>query len=168
MSIGMYASSVPVFIRMLNNLKAILQKADAYCAAAKIEPSVLLNERLFPNMFPLIRQVQIACDHAKGAAARLAGLEVPKFDDTETSFADLYARIDKVIAFITPLKAAQIDGSETREVKLPVGGQTIDFKGENYLLGFALPNFYFHATSAYAILRHNGVAVGKRDFLGAL
>jgi hypothetical protein len=167
MSIGMYASSVPVFIRMLNNLKAILQKADAYCAANKIEPGVLLNERLFPNMFPLIRQVQIACDHAKGAAARLAGLEVPKFDDTETGFADLYARIDKVIAFIAPLKAAQIDGSETRDVKLPLGGQTMDFKGENYLLGFALPNFYFHVTAAYAIVRHNAVAIGKRDFLGA-
>jgi uncharacterized protein len=165
MSISMYQASVPVFIRMLGSLRRQLQKAEAHCTAAKIDPAVLLNSRLFPNMFPLIRQSQVACDFAKGTAARLAGSEPPKYEDNETTFAQLYARIDSVVGYVTGIKAAQIDGSETREISFPAGGQTLRFTGLSYLVDFALPNFYFHLTTAYAILRHNGVEVGKQDFI---
>jgi hypothetical protein len=151
---------------MLTNLSAILDKAVHYAAQRKIEPSVLLGTRLFPDMFPLLRQVQLAADFAKGTAARLAGAEVPKFPDTETSFEDLKARIAKTIDFVKSFKPGQIDGSEEREITIPIGGQPHSFKGQAYLLHQAMPNFYFHTTATYAILRHCGVEVGKRDFLG--
>ena len=166
MPLSMYRASVPVFKQMLRSLDTILDKAAAYATARKIEPSALLHARLAPDMFHLIRQVQIASDQAKGVAARLAGQEPPKFEDSEASFVDLKARIAKTIAFLDGLQPAQIDGSEDREISLPVGGQTMKFKGADYLLGFGMPNFYFHITTAYALLRHNGLEVGKRDFLG--
>lgn len=166
MTISMFEASSPRFINMLKNLGAILAKAEAHATAKKIAPAVLLGSRLFPDMFALTRQVQIACDHAKGAAARLAGIEVPKFEDTEETFADLQARIAKTIAFVESVSASQIDGSEGREIAFTIGGHDVKFTGMQYLLGFALPNFYFHVTTAYNILRHNGVEIGKRDFVG--
>ena len=168
MSISLYQASVPVFQQFLGSLRAVLAKAEAHAAAHKIEPTVLLQARLYPNMFTLTRQVQIAADFAKGAPARLAGLEPPKYEDNEASFADLLARIDRTGAFLKTLKAAQIDGQEERTIELKVGGQSMSFKGQPYLLHYALPNFYFHATTAYAILRHNGVELGKRDFIGQM
>ena len=166
MSLSMYEASVPPFLQMLSSLSAILEKAEAHALSRKIEPSVLLNTRLTPDMFPLVRQVQLVTDFAKGAAGRLAGVELPKYDDTETSFTELKARIAKTADFLHSLKPAQIDGSETREITIPVGGQPRKFTGQNYLLRFALPNFYFHHTTAYAILRQCGVDIGKREYLG--
>ena len=166
MSLSMYEASAPRFIHMLSNLDAILVKAEAHAAAKKIDPAVLLNSRLFPDMFALMRQIQIATDHAKGAVARLAGVEVPKFEDTEQSFEDIRARLAKTIAFVESFKAAQIDGSEDKTISLKVGGQERSFDGMNYLVGFAMPNFYFHLVTAYNILRHNGVEIGKRDYMG--
>jgi hypothetical protein len=166
MSFGMYGASVPVFSRMLQNLGNILEKATAHCAARKIDPHVLLTDRLYPDMFPLTRQVQIATDHAKGAPARLAGVEVPSFPDTEASVDDLRARIARTLNFVKGFTPAQIDGSEDRIIDLKVGPQVLSLKGSVYLLNFALPNFYFHTTTAYNILRHNGVELGKRDFVG--
>ena len=166
MSISMYQASVPVFIRILTNLSGILDKAAADAEARKIDPAVFLNARLAPDMFTFTRQVQIAADFAKGASARLAGLEVPKYEDDETTIAELKARIDKTIAFVKTLKAAQIDGSEDREIVLVQGDKTRTFKGQAYLLEYAFAHFYFHATTAYSILRHNGVPVGKKDFVG--
>lgn len=168
MSVSMYQASVPALIRGLNNLSAILDKAAADAAARNIAPDVLLNARLAPDMFALTRQVQIASDSAKGCAARLAGVDVPSYADDEASFADLQQRIAKTVAFLQGFNAAQIDGSEMREVVLKVRGDEIRFSGQNYLLGFVLPNFYFHLTAAYAILRHNGVALGKMDYLGGV
>lgn len=168
MSVSMYQASVPALIRGLNNLSAILDKAAADAAARNIAPDVLLNARLAPDMFALTRQVQIASDSAKGCAARLAGVDVPSYADDEAGFADLQQRIAKTVAFLQGFNAAQIDGSETREVVLKVRGDEIRFSGQNYLLGFVLPNFYFHLTAAYAILRHNGVALGKMDYLGGV
>jgi hypothetical protein len=167
MTLSMYQASVPPLTRMLNQLAAILTKAEAYATQRKIEPAVLLNARLFPDMLPLTRQVQLTADFAKGGAARLAGVEVPKFPDEETSIAELQQRIRKTIDFVSSLRADQIDGSEGREITLPIGDQTLTFKGQEYLLYFVLPNFYFHATTAYDILRHGGVDLGKRDYLGA-
>jgi len=167
MALSMYQASIPVFVRMLGNLSAILAKAEAYAAARKIEPSVLINARLAPDMFPLSRQIQIATDGAKGCVARLAGLEVPSYPDTETTFAELQARIKKTIDFVQGAKAAQIDGSEERTINIKAGGRDLSFKGQVYLLNFVLPNLYFHITTAYAILRHNGLEIGKMDFLGA-
>ncbi len=166
MSISMYRASVPVFIRALNNLRSVLAKGEAFVEAKKIKPEVLLNDRLCADMFPLTRQVQIATDMAKGCAARLAGADVPKYDDNEASFADLYARIDKTLEFLKSFKAEQIDGSEGRDITLPSPRGTMQFKGLDYLLGFVTPNLYFHCTTAYAILRHNGVELGKMDFIG--
>jgi uncharacterized protein len=166
MSISMYRASVPVFKRMLGNLDRILDKAAAYAQERKIEPTVLLHARLAPDMFHLIRQVQIATDQAKGTVARLAGEEPPKYEDSEASFADLKDRIARTIAFLDSVPEAKLEGSDTREVALPVGGQTMKFKGLDYLLGFGTPNVYFHVTTAYAILRHNGLAIGKGDFIG--
>src|SRR5579885_879575 len=160
MPLTMYQASVPVFSRMLTNLAAILTKAEAYATARKIEPAVLLNSRLFPDMFPLVRQVQLAGDFAKGAGARLAGLDVPKYADEEQSIEELQVRIAKTLDFLKGLKASQIDGSEVREIKLAIAGETMTFAGQDYLLSFALPNFYFHVTTAYAILRHCGVEIG--------
>jgi hypothetical protein len=166
MPISMSQASVPRFAQMLRNLSAILAKAQAHCEARKIDPLVLTSARLYPDMFPLARQVQIACDSAKGAAARLAGVEAPKHEDTEKTFEELQARIGRTLDFIASVKPAQIDGSEEREVVLKLRGRDVPFKGVQYLLGFAWPNFYFHVTTAYAILRHNGVELGKADFLG--
>jgi hypothetical protein len=167
MSISMYQASVPVFQRMLKSFDAVLDKGAAYAAERKFDPSVLLTARLFPDMFALTRQVQIATDHAKGATARLAGLPVPSFADTEATFPELKARIAKTLDFIATVKPAQIDGSETRDISLKAGPRELSFKGQDYLLFFALPNFYFHVTTAFAILRHNGVPIGKLDYLGA-
>jgi hypothetical protein len=166
MPISMFQASVPRFAHSLTNLSAILGKAQAHCEAKKIDPQVLTSARLFPDMFALARQVQIACDSAKGAVARLAGVEIPKHEDTEKTFEELQARIAKTLDFIARVKAAQIDGSEDREVVLKLQGKDTSFKGAEYLLGFAWPNFYFHVTTAYNILRHNGVELAKRDFLG--
>ncbi len=167
MSLSMYDASAPRFARMLRNLDVILARAQAHAAAKKIAPEVLLGARLFPDMLPMIKQVQIATDHAKGAVARLAGAEVPRYEDSEQGFDELRARIGKTIAFVETFVAAQVDGSEQRPIALRVGGRDWSFTGQDYLLGFALPNFYFHLVTAYNILRHNGVEIGKNDYLGA-
>ena len=166
MAISMYTASVPVFAQYLTSLSVVLKKAAEHCAAKKIEPWVLVGARLYPDMFALARQVQIATDHAKGAAARLSGSEVPSFADTEASFDELQARIAKTLDYIKSFKPEQIDGSDDKDIVLKIGGKDYPFKGTDYLLHFALPNFFFHLTTAYAILRHNGVEVGKRDFIG--
>src|SRR5262245_19041425 len=166
MSFGMYAASVPTFLQMLKNLTAILEKAEAFAAERDIEPEVLVNWRLAPDMLPLANQIQIAADFAKSTTARLAGAEVPKYADEEKTLAELKARIAKTVKFVEGFKAKDIDGSETRDITLTVGGQEMRFKGEPYLVHFALPNFYFHVTTAYDILRRCGVDIGKRDFLG--
>jgi hypothetical protein len=166
MTISMYQASAPVFDRMLGNLAGILTKAAAWAEARKIDPAVLLNARLAPDMFALTRQVQIACDFAKGTCARLAGLEPPKYEDSESSLAELQARIARTRQFVATFKAAQIDGSEEKTIQLKAGGRDLEFTGLNYLTGFAIPNFYFHYTMAYAILRHNGLELAKRDFVG--
>src|SRR5438128_553058 len=162
----MYQASVPVFTRMLTNLSAVLSKAEAHAAARKIEPAVLLNTRLYPDMFAFVRQVQLASDFAKGAGARLAGIEVPKHADEESSFEELRQRIGKTLDFLKGLKPAQIDGAEGREITIPIAGEPTTFTGQVYLLFLAMPNFYFHVTTAYAILRQCGVEIGKRDFVG--
>jgi len=167
MTLSMYQASVPVFVRMLGNLSGLLDKAAAYAEARKIDPAVLLNARLYPDMLPLAKQIQIAADFAKATSARLAGIDVPKYEDNETSFAEFKARIDKTLAFVKSVQLAQIDGSENRDINITVAGNPMSFKGMAYLLHFALPNFYFHLTTAYDILRHNGVEIGKRDFIGA-
>ena len=166
MTISMYQACVPPFLQTLQGLSNVLDKAEAFCTAKKIEPAVLVNSRLAPNMFALARQVQIACDFAKGASARLAGIDVPAFDDNETTIDQLKARITKTIAFVTTIDAAKIDGSEERDIMLKIAGNAVTFKGQFYLVNFAIPNYYFHLTTAYAILRHNGVDLGKGDFLG--
>ena len=165
MSLSMYQASVPAFLQMLNNLSTILDKAEADARNRKIDSEVLLNYRLAPDMFPFVRQIQIAADLAKGAAARLAGVEVPKHDDTEKTFADLKARITNTATFVESIQPSDIDGSEGRDITLTLGEHTLNFKGQPYLLHFVLPNFYFHCTTAYDILRHCGVELGKRDFI---
>lgn len=163
----MHTASVPVFKQILHSLDAILGKADEHANAKKIDASVFLQARLAPDMFPLIRQVQIAVDFAKGVSARLAGVDVPEFEDTEVSFADLRARIAKTLVFIGGLDASLFDRSETREIILRPGTpKERKLSGSAYLLGYGLPQFFFHATTTYAILRHNGVELGKRDFMG--
>ena len=166
MTISMYQASAPCFTRMLNNLSAIIDKAQAHADAKKIEHTVFTHDRLYPDMFALTRQVQIATDAAKGALARLAGVDIPKFEDTEQTFGDLKARIAKTIAFIETFQPAQIDGSEENEIIIKAGGMELKFNGLQFLLGFAYPNFYFHVTTTYDILRHRGVELGKMDFLG--
>ena len=166
MTISMYQASVPVITRSLTNLCTLLEKATAHAEVNKIDPLVLMNARLFPDMFPLIRQVQIATDMAKGGASRLAGAEVPKYEDNESSFAELIARINKTIALLETFKPAQINGSEDRDITVPMRDRSLNFKGLPYLLDYVLPNIYFHVTTTYAILRHNGVVLGKGDFLG--
>ena len=166
MPISMYQASAPRFANALKNLSAILDKTQAHVEAKKIDPAVLLASRLYPDMLPLVRQVQIASDNAKGAVARLAGVDVPKYDDTEETIAELKARIAKTIDFVSSIKPAQIDGSEEKDIHLKLGPREVDWKGMQYLLGFALPNFYFHVVTAYDILRHNGVEIGKRDYIG--
>jgi hypothetical protein len=166
MSLTMYQASIPSFVRMLGNLSAILDKAAAHAEAKKIDPAVFINARLAPDMFPLSRQVQIATDMVKGCAARLAGIEVPRYEDNETTFAELQARIDKTKAFIQSVNASQIDGSEQRQIALKFGSRDLSFLGQPYLLDFVLPNFHFHLSMTYAILRHNGVEIGKKDYIG--
>ena len=166
MTISMYQASAPRFANTLKNLSAILDKAKAHAEAKKIDELVLTSSRLYPDMFALARQVQIACDTAKGAMARLAGVEIPKHEDTEKTFDELKARIAKTLEFIGSFKPAQIDGTEGKTIEIKLGPVEVKWQGMQYLLGFAWPNFYFHATTAYGILRHNGVEVGKRDFIG--
>ena len=167
MTLSMYQAGIPVVTRYLNNLSTLIDKAAAHSAARKIDPAVLVNFRLTPDMLPFSRQVQIATDQVKGMAARLAGVEVPSYPDTETTFDELKARIAKTVAYLGTFKADQIDGTEDKEITLKAGAAEFKFKGDDYLVGFVLPNFYFHVTTAYAILRHCGVEIGKRDFLGA-
>ena len=167
MPLSMFHASVPVFTRQLANLSAILHKAEAHAEARKIDPAVFINARLAPDMFSLSRQVQSATDSAKGCGARLAGAEVPRYEDTETTFPELQARVAKTIAFLQSLSPELIDGSEERAIVLKLRGQETKFTGQYYLLNFALPNFFFHAVTAYDILRHNGVEIGKQDFLGS-
>jgi hypothetical protein len=166
MSLSMYSSSVPVFLHCLKSLSNILKKGADYAAEKKIDEKVLTSGRLYPDMFPLTRQVQIACDVAKGCGARLAGIDVPKYDDNEVTFADLQARIEKTVDFLKSIPEASINGSEQKQIKLQAGQRELEFVGDYFLRNWALPNVYFHITTAYNILRHNGVAVGKMDFLG--
>lgn len=166
MTLSMYQASAPRFINILNNLSAILDKAQAHVDASKIDASALTTYRLYPDMFAMARQVQIACDTAKGAVARLAGVDIPMHEDTEQTLAELKARIAKTVAFIQTIKPAQLDGTEDKDIVLKRGEKSTSYKGMQFLLGHALPNFYFHVTTTYNILRHNGVQVGKRDYLG--
>jgi hypothetical protein len=166
MTISMYQASVPAFIRALNNLGAILEKGAAHAQAHKIDEAVLLGSRLFPDMFPLARQVQIASDTAKSGAGRLAGAEFPAYEDKEATFQELLLRIRKTIAYLQTLTPAQIDGSEDKTVSWQTRTSTKSMQGLPYLMNHLLPNVHFHVTTAYAILRHNGVEVGKKDFLG--
>jgi hypothetical protein len=168
MTISLYAASVPVFKQMLDSVSAILTKAEQHAVAKNIEPNALLQDRLFPDMFPLLRQVQIAADFARGISARLAGVDVPKYEDKEQSFADLQALLTKTAAFLDGFTAAQIDGNEGREiVTRPGTPKEKKFNGQSYLLSYGLPQFFFHVTTIYAILRHNGLEIGKRDYMGA-
>ena len=166
MQISMYQVSIPRFVHMLNNLAAILDKAHAYAESKKIDPATLPAARLFPDMLPLTSQVRIACDAANGVATRLSGVTGPTFADDEKTIADLKARVDKTIAFLKTITASQIDGTEGKELVVKVSGQDTTFHGVQFLLARAIPNFYFHVATAYDILRHNGVEIGKRDFLG--
>jgi len=166
MTISMYEASAPRFVNILNNLAVLLDKAQAHCEARKIDPLVLTSYRLYPDMLPFTRQITIACDNAKGAVARLAGVEIPKHEDTEKTFEELKARIAKTVAFIQTIRPAQVDGSEEKDIVLKLRAREVPYKGMQYLLGFALPNFYFHVVTAYAILRHNGVELGKAEYIG--
>lgn len=168
MALSMYEASVPVFTRGLNQLAEILNKAAAHAQAENIDPAMLVNARLHPDMFPLPRQVQIATDHARGASARLAGMERPAYPDTETTFDELQLRIANTLAYLATFKPEQIDGSEKRVITVPIRGDDVNFEGRPYLLGFAMPNFYFHTVTVYAILRNAGVDIGKADFIGSL
>ena len=163
-----YDATVPAFLQVLGSLSGILTKAEAHCAAKNIQPDVLLGARLYPDMLPLSRQVQMACDFATKTCARLTQNDVPSNPDTEKSFDDLKARLGKTADYVKAFKPAQFDGADSRDVSFPAGpNNTMTLKGQQYLSHFALPNFYFHAATAHDILRHNGVEIGKRDFLGA-
>jgi hypothetical protein len=164
----MYQASIPVLLRAMRNLSAILDKGAAHAEAKNFAPEVLINARLAPDMFPLARQVQSVSDAAKGCAARLAGIEVPSYPDTETTFPELQERLAKTVNFLESIEPEQIDGSEEREVVLKLRNGEMRFTGQAYLLSFVLPNFFFHMTTAYDILRHNGVEIGKMDFLGGV
>jgi hypothetical protein len=166
MSIGMYQLAIPPVIRALENLRHLLSRGAAHCEARKIDPAALIQYRLFPDMRPLTFQVQVACDMGKGCVARLAGVEAPKFEDNEQTFADLESRIERTVAFLRGVSASQIDGTEDKAVTLKTPRGDLNFQGLGYVQGFVLPNVYFHCTTAYNILRHNGVEVGKMDFLG--
>ena len=167
MKISMHAMSVDVLSNILGNLSWLLEKGEAFTTAKKIEPSVLLSARLAPDMFPLTRQVQVACDIAKNSVSRLAGQEPPRFEDNETSFEQLRARIARTIAFMKGLPAKDFENSETREIKVPAGpDRTLEFKGLNFVQSWAIPHVFFHVTTAYNILRHNGVEIGKSDYIG--
>ena len=166
MPLSMSQASIAIYAQQLNSLSALLDKAAEHCRAKGVNPSELIEARLAPDMFPFSRQVQVATDQAKGATARLSGQEIPKFEDTETTFDELKARIAKTLDFIKSVPASAIDGSEERDVTLTVGGQPRTIKGQRYLVHNSLPNFFFHITTAYDILRHKGVEIGKRDYLG--
>jgi hypothetical protein len=166
MTISMYQVSVPGFVSALTNLSSILDKAQAHVDARKLDPTALTSYRLFPDMLPFTKQVQIACDTAKGVVARLAGLEIPVHEDNEQTLAELQARIGKALSFIQSVSAQQIDGSEEKEIVIKRGDKETHYQGLQFLLGHAIPNIYFHVTTAYNILRHNGVEIGKRDYLG--
>jgi hypothetical protein len=168
MSVSLYDVSIPVFTLSLTNLAAILDKAASHAESKKVDPKVLPAARLIVDMLPLSSQVQIACDTAKGAAGRLAGVEIPKHPDTETTLDELKARVAKTLDFIKTIKPEQLQGAETREIVLQFPSSTLKFTGINYLTNFVLPNFFFHVTTAYALLRKNGVDLGKRDFLGQI
>ena len=168
MTISMFQAAVPPSLRMMGALSGVLTKAAAHAEARKIKPEVLLGCRLFPDMFAFARQVQIAADFAKGGCARLAGVPSPVFEDVETTFDELQGRLDRTTEFIRTLSPEQIDGSEEREINIKVAGRPMQFQGQAYLLHFVLPNLHFHAAAAYSILRHNGVEVGKRDFMGSI
>ena len=168
MSISMHSASVPIFVRMLGNLRAWLDKAEAHAQAKKFDTAVLLGARLAPDMLPFVKQVQIGCDAAKFGVARLAGVEAPKFEDNEASFDELRERIRKTIDYVQSVPVAQLDGAEDKEITVPRRDGPVTLKAEAYLKHFALPNFFFHMTTAYALLRHNGVDLGKSDYLGAL
>jgi len=167
MSLTMYQASIPAFVRMLDNLSNILDKAAAHAEAKKIAPAIFINARLAPDMFPLSRQVQIATDMVKGCAARLAGIEVPSYEDNEATFEELQARVAKTVAFLKSIRAEQIDGSEERDITVKFGSREFKFLGQAYLVDFVIPNFHFHLTSTYGILRHNGVDIGKMDYIGS-
>lgn len=168
MTVSMYSASVPVFQQMLGSLDQLLAKAEAHVEARKLDPQALLQARLYPDMFPLLRQVQIACDFARGVSGRLAGAELPVFDDSETSFADLRALVARTLDFLGGLEPAVFEGSDTRELVLRPGTpKERQLAGQAYLLGYGLPQFFFHATTAYALLRHSGVEIGKRDYMGS-
>ena len=168
MSISMYSASVPVFKQMLTALAEVLAKAEAHATANNIDAETLLQTRLYPDMFPLVRQVQIACDFAKSVPARLAGVEVPTYEDSEQNFAQLQTRIANTLTILHGFSAEQIDGSEELEVVLRPGTpKEKKLNGQTYLLSYGLPQFFFHITTSYALLRHNGVAIGKRDFMGS-
>lgn len=164
----LYNATIPPLKRTLSNLSAILKKGEEYAHTKKVEPAVLLNARLFVDMYTLTRQIQIATDMSKGAAARLAGIEVPTYEDNEATFVELQARIAKTIAFLDSIQPQQLDGGEAREITITVSKTEMKFTGQDYLLKWVQPNVYFHATTAYNILRHNGVALSKKDFLGTL
>jgi uncharacterized protein len=166
MAISMYQASIPQMKKMLTNLSHLLKKGEAYAAAKNVDGSVLTSYRLFPDMLPLTKQVQIACDQVKNGMARLAGIESPKFDDHETTFDQLQERIAKTIAFVDTIKPHQVDGTEAKEIQFSIKEWKFEFVGEQYLFAWIMPNFYFHITTAYNILRHNGVEIGKADFLG--
>lgn len=167
MTSPLYTASIPVFKQMLGGLSGVLAKAEAHVAAKKIDPNALLQARLFPDMFPLLRQVQVATDFAKSVSARLAGVDVPKLDDNEQTFADLQARITTVLTFIDGLDVALFEQAATREIVTQVGTpKEKRFTGASYIFNYGLPHFFFHTTTAYAILRHNGVEVGKKDYIG--
>ena len=166
MAISMYQASIPQLKKMLGNLSSLLTKAEEHIAAKGIDGAVLVEGRLFPDMFPLTKQVQIACDQVKNGLARLAGIEPPKFDDNETTIAQLKERIAKTIAFVDTIKPEQIDGTEAKEIKFSIKEWSFEFVGKQYVLTWIIPNFYFHVTTAYNILRHNGVEIGKADYLG--
>ena len=166
MTISMYQASVPRFANILGNLSGIMDKTQAHIDAKKIADATLTGYRLFPDMLPLTTQVQIACDTAKGVVARLAGIDIPVYEDDEKTIADLKTRIAKTIAFIQSVEAAQIDGTEDKAIVTKRGDKETHYTGMQFLLGHAIPNFYFPVTTTYNILRHNGVEIGKRDFLG--
>jgi uncharacterized protein len=168
MSISMYDFSIPIFTISLNNLAAILDKAETHAEAKKVDPKALPATRLIVDMLPLSAQIQIACDTVKGAAARLAGVETPKHEDTESTIPELKARVAKTLAFIKSIKPEQMQGAETKDIELKFPSNTLKFTGLNYLTNFVLPNFFFHLTMTYALLRKNGVDLGKRDFLGPI
>jgi uncharacterized protein len=164
---SLHQSSVPVFEQLLTSLAAIIDKAIAYATARKIDPAVLVSARLYPDMLPFVNQVQIACDHAKFVAGRLSGGDAPRFQDSESSLEEIKARIEKTLTYIRSVSASSIDEGAEREITVPLGAaRTMKMKGSDYFNHFALPNFYFHCTTAYDILRHNGLEIGKRDFVG--